>query len=379
MLRRDGRRWWFDGRRAGVITVVTVLVAVVAAACVPASPAPVVADYRPSAAPGPYAELELDRGDGVPVALADPDVVRHEGRWFLYGTSSTEGFEAWSSADLTTWRYDGLVWRPRPGAWNDVASFWAPDVHRDEDGSFLMYYTAGQRIGVARGPSPLGPFTDLIDHPLVGGGFGAVGDGTYLRTGNVEADTLLNLDDQAIDAFVLDTTDGARYLYFSSSPTVGSTTITAHRLLDDAVLAPGPPTAVLSVEVLGWEGVIREAPWVEERNGRFHLTYSGSPFFNTCYAVGEAVADNPLGPFVRTGTGPFLHDDPAIGFLGPGHHALTTGPDGTDIIFFHTLRSSSARQARWAPVSHDQSGNLRLVDPPGRVGTGRSSCWQFPI
>lgn len=376
-VRPDGARM---SRRRGASVAVAGLIAVLIAGCVPVTPAPVVPDYRPPVVPGPYAELELDRGDGRPVALADPDVVLHDGRWYLYGTTSTEGFEAWSSADLATWRYEGLVWRPRPGAWNDVASFWAPGLHRDDDGSYLMYYTAGQRIGVARGPSPVGPFIDLIDQPLVGGGFGGVGDGNYIETGNFDTDTFLNLDEHAIDAFVLDASDGARYLYFSTSIPFGPANIAVHRLVDDAVLAPGPPTRVLPEQVFGWEGVVREAPWVEERNGRFHLTYSGSPFFTTCYAVGEAVADNPMGPFVRTAAGPLLHDDPAIGFRGPGHHAIAPAPDGgDDLIFFHTLRSTGERQTRWAPVTRNPNGNLQLVDPPGRVGAGRSSCWPFPL
>lgn len=299
-------------------------------------------------------------------------------RWYLSGTTSPDGFEAWSSTDLRTWRYEGFIWRPTPGSWNDTGSFWAPDIHLDDDGSFLLYYTAGQRIGVARGPSPAGPFTDLLDHPLLGGGYGGIGDGEYVRTGIPLLDELVNTDEQAIDAFALDTSDGRRFLYFSGSPTPGPSTIEVVELIDD-VTPVGPPTVVLDIDVVSWEGVVREGPWVEEIDGRFHLTYSGSPFWSTCYSVGEAVADTPLGPFVRVGPGPFLHDDPAIGFYGPGHHSFTTAPDGTPVIFFHTLRPTGDRQTRLALVVRDAAGNLRLVDPPGRVGVGRSSCWPFPL
>ncbi len=363
-------------RRVG--GVVIALTAVLAAACAPTPDPPL--NFEPQVRPGAWAELDLRRPDGSEASVADPDVLRVGDRWYLYGTSGiSEGMEAWSTDDLADWRYEGVVWTPEPGAWNDGAGVWAPHVIRDDDGSFLAYYTAYERIGVARAAAPTGPFVDLIDHPLVGGGFGGVGDGNIVRTGIEWLDVALNADDFAIDAFALDASDGSRYLYLSTRPAPGLQAISVVRLLDDDIVEPGPPTEVLGVNLISWESVVREGPWVVERNGRFHLTYSGSPFYVTCYAVGQAVADSPLGPFTRSQTGPFLHDDPAIGISGPGHHSLTTGPSGEDLIFFHTRRPDGVRQTRWARAAYDSDGNLSVLDAPGQTTAGRSSCWPFPL
>lgn len=364
-----------SGRGVGRFVLAAFIVVVTS--CVPVTSGGTSNDYEPARSPGPYAYLQLGRDDGSVVALPDPDVVRDGRRWILSGTTG-RGFEGWSSTDLSTWRYEGFIWRPRPGSWNDVGGFWAPDLHQNQDGTWILTYTAGQRIGIATGPTPLGPFREVVDHPLLGGGYGGVGDGIVVRTGDSTLDLVLNSDDAAIDSFLLDTTGGRRILYFSGSPVIGPTTIEAVELGPD-LMPIGSPVVVLDAQVVSWEGIVREAPWVDEIDGRFHLTYSGSPFNTTCYAVGEAVSDNPLGPFVRSAAGPFLHDDQGIGLRGPGHHSITTGPDGDRLIFFHTLRNSGDRQTRWAPITRAADGTTQLVDPPGRVGRGRSSCWPFPL
>lgn len=385
MLSRVGTLRSLSARRAAAVLVV--MVGLAGSACVPPSPetAPV-PPYAPAAAPGPYAELDLRRDDGRRLAsFPDPEVLRVGDRWYLYGTTSGDGFEAWSSEDLASWRYEGFVWRPTPGSWNaekdTLGGFWAPNVVADPDGGFLLYYSAALRVGVARSESPAGPFVDLLDHPIVGGGYGGVGDGVIWPIDGLLGD-VVNQDDYAIDAFALNTSSGERYLYFSYRPSPGFSVIGVVQLSDAATVVPGSLRRVLDASLLSWEGINREAPWVEERDGRFWLTYSGSLYFTTCYAVGEAVADSPLGPFRRVADGPFLADDPAIGFYGPGHHSFTTGPDGNQLIFFHTRNEPVGqvpRPARWAAVEHDPAGLTRLVDPPGLTGSGRSSCWPFPL
>lgn len=378
---RSGEGWRAVSRRWRA-AVSGLVVATVAVGCVPLVPSES-APYQPLTSTGEWSELVLSRPDGSRAVAADPFVLQEGGRWYLYPTSAPgAGFEAWSSTDLRSWDYAGFVWRPSPGSWNDRGGYWAPFVEQDDDGSYLMYYTASQRIGVARASSPLGPFHDLIDHPLLGGGHGGVGDGQRVELGLPMLDHLLNLDDLAIDAHVL-RADGSRTLYFSYAPSSGPTTIGAIPLVDDAELGADRPTEVLSIELASWEGVVREAPVVERtQDGNYALTYSGSPYNNTCYAVGLALSASPLGPFRRAGDGPFLSDDPAIGLYGPGHHAFTTAADGSKVIVFHTqttLDRDQGRQIRWARVEEQPDGSLSLVDEPGQVGSGRSSCWPFPL
>ena len=322
----------------------------------------------------PYEVIDLARpGDGL-IDVADPHVIKVGDTWFLYGTSSGAGLEVWSSTDLASWAYGGLVWQPTPASWNDNGSFWAPDVVETPDGYYL-YYTASGRIGVARSASPLGPFVDLLDHPLVGGGYGGVGDGVYVGTPS-SPDPLLDLDEHAIDAFLLRASDGSLTLYFSNSEPVP--VISALRMADYSTPLDAAPTVLVEAQVNGWEGVVREGPWVVEHGGMFHLMYSGNMANTTCYGVGDALGPTPLGPFTRRADNPILHDDPAVGFYGPGHHSIVEGATGDLLMFFHTKNEYAVgwpRRVRYAPVSFDQAGQLRFdVAPPGDSSPGHSSC-----
>ncbi len=357
-------------RPAGTMLAVLILVL---AACSPHPPT----RFQPPVGDEAFSELQLTRGDGALIGVADPEVLRVGDTWYLYATTSTEsGFEAWSSDDLRSWTYQGFVWEPTPGSWNDHGGYWAPDLHASPNGIF-MYYTAGNRIGVARADSPLGPFLEVLDHPLVGSGYGGVGDGNYWGS-PTDPVPLLDSDEHAIDAFLFEASDGSLTMYFSTYPVLGVAVMAAIPMVDETTPAPGPATIVLDAKVASWELFIREAPWVTEQDGVFHLTYSGAGADTTCYSIGEATATNPLGPFTRTGPAPILHDDPSVGFYGPGHHSLTDGPDGEQIMFFHTkddYESGYARHVRWAPVSTDSSGNLRIDGAaPGTSTTGTSSC-----
>ncbi len=323
----------------------------------------------------PHTELVLERpGEGA-LFVADPAVIKVDDTWYLYGTSHPHGFEVWSSTDLATWKYGGLVWQRVAGAWNDSAH-WAPDVYVGDD-AYWMYYTANQRIGVARADSPLGPFVDVLDHPLVGNGYGGVGDG--ILTGGTSI--LADLEEKAIDAFLFEHRDGSLYLYFQFNhpPPRPLPVLGVLPMADPATPAADKPTVVLDVVPGSWESIVREAPWVVENDGVLHLMYSGNDFASTCYAVGIATGTDPLGPFTRRQDNPVLHDDPDVGFWGPGHHAIVEGAHDDLLIFYHTKVSGSRggeRRVRYAPVSFDDDGNFRFdVPPPGDSAPGFNSCW----
>ena len=125
--------------------------------------------------------------------VADPAVIEVDGTYYLYPTHSGVDLECWSSTDLNEWEYEGVVWGPAPaGEWNDQ-NLWAPDVFVHE-GSYYLYYTANEKIGVAVADDPTGPFVDVYDHPFIGGGYG---------------EAWFN----AIDAHVFRDTNGSLYLY----------------------------------------------------------------------------------------------------------------------------------------------------------------------
>jgi hypothetical protein len=76
------------------------------------------------------------------------------------------------------------------------------------------------------------------------------------------------------------------------------TPIRAQRLSAHGVSFIGEPTEVLAND-LGWEGHLIEGPWVTRQQGRYWLFYAGNDFCTPAYGIGVAVADHPLGPYVK--------------------------------------------------------------------------------
>ena len=101
------------------------------------------------------------------IGPADPHVIRHDGKYYMYPTLDGKGYDVFVSDDL-------VHWDQRPKCFSDArGGAWAPDVfhHKKGDGRFYLYYTVnkpggGKQIGVAVADGPLGPFKDhanLVD------------------------------------------------------------------------------------------------------------------------------------------------------------------------------------------------------------------------
>lgn len=214
--------------------------------------------------------------------LADPTVIRHDGRYYLYATESpTVGYHAWISTDLVHWVRGPMAFR------TDIKNAWAPDVYRHpEDGRFYLYYTASQQIGVAVADRPEGPFQDR----------GILHRGT-------------------IDAHLFRDGDGRLYLYYVH--------MSPWRILAQPMKNPltpgGEPVKVLE-PTEPWEtvrGRVTEGPWVLKRGATYYLIYSGTGADSADYGVGYATAASPLGPFRKNPGNPILHR--SEGVFGPGH------------------------------------------------------------
>jgi arabinan endo-1,5-alpha-L-arabinosidase len=109
------------------------------------------------------------------------------------------------------------------------------------------------------------------------------------------------------------------------------TPIHARLLAADGESFVGDDTIVLTND-LDWEGHLIEGPWVTRENGRYWLFYAGNDFGTPAYGIGVAVADHPLGPYVKQPE-PLLRTTPD--WWAPGHASVAQGPDGTPRLFFH--------------------------------------------
>lgn len=376
----------------------------------------------PAPAPGPEPRWQpLITENLHPRILAgygDPAVLRTEEGWYLVATSNDapDAFPILHSPDLERWTHQGFVFpEGQAPEWTAqgrrVADFWAPEMAKVGD-EYWLCYTARQRsnalaIGLARSPSPLGPWRDLgrpllsdagadtvgladdPDRPLTNGGLidahlflDANGD-LYLfwkpdRNGvwprplarllgahpalvealfEGEADRRTAAFAAAIEPWasarrpmerfflmqplieaVLDNwrrvlrvlagcPEAARILAAMETP------IHAQLLAADGGSLLGAPKVVLTND-LDWEGHLIEGPWVTRQNGRYWLFYAGNDFGTPAYGIGVAVADHPLGSYVKQPE-PLLRSTPS--WWAPGHASVAEGPDGMPRLFFHAF------------------------------------------
>lgn len=111
-----------------------------------------------------------------------------------------------------------------------------------------------------------------------------------------------------------------------------STPIHAQRLSETGELY-GDDVVVL-VNDLAWEGHLIEGPWLTLQEGRYWLFYAGNDFGTPAYGIGVAVADHPLGPYVKQPE-PLLKSRPD--WWAPGHASVAPGLDGKPQLFFHAF------------------------------------------
>lgn len=111
-----------------------------------------------------------------------------------------------------------------------------------------------------------------------------------------------------------------------------STPIHAQRLNEQGELI-GHDTVVLTNDQ-EWEGHLIEGPWISYQQGRYWLFYAGNDFGTPAYGIGVAVADHPLGPYVKQAQ-PLLKSTRT--WWAPGHASVAPGLDGHPQLFFHAF------------------------------------------
>ena len=275
------------------------------------------------------------------IGPADPHVIRHEGKFYMYPTTDGKGYDVFVSEDLVHWEQKPKCFTDRRGG------AWAPDVfhHKNGDGKFYLYYTlnrrgGGKQIGVAVADGPLGPFQD--------------------RT---------NLVDRSIDAHLFQDDDRALYLYYTEIE--GGFKIKVQRMADP-LTKKGEPVEVIRPTV-DWErkkGSVTEGPWMLKHKGLYYLMYSGSGADGPDYAIGYATAKSPLGPFTKYANNPIAKR--GNGVFGPGHHSVVTGPDGKLWMVYHQQNSEEPGWKRFLaidPLWFDEHGVIhakttRATDEP---------------
>ncbi len=248
----------------------------------------------------------------IPGNLADPTVIRHQDVFYLYATGEVDGdngTRVYTSSNLVDWTAGPVVFRP------GEPHVWAPDVWRDPvSGTFYLYYTVSETVGVARSTSPLGPF-----------------------------EIVRKFHDRAIDAHLFRDDDGSLYLYYVQFP--GFRISVQH--MKSPTEPDGEPTVILRPES-DWEiraGRVTEGPWIIKRNQTYYLLYSGSGANTPDYAVGYATSSSPTGPFTRSPDNPIVHRSSQI--FGPGHGCAVQDDAGQWWHVYHQKRNDRVEWDRF--------------------------------
>jgi hypothetical protein len=306
-----------------------------------------------------------------------------------------DAFPILHSADLEQWRHVGFAFpEGQAPAWTaagvKVGDFWAPEIASVGD-EYWMVYTARDAshvlsVGLAKAKSPAGPWSDIGKPLLTGGridGHIFVDDSgePYLfwkedRNGiwprklaaflrdrpHLIAEIFERDEDRRTAAFAASIVGWAASRrpierFFLMQPFIGSavanwpkvrralqgcegaeeilaamqTPILAQRLSPDGESLIGEPVTVIAND-LDWEGHLVEGPFLWKQDGRYWLFYAANDFTDPAYGIGVAVADHPLGPFVKR-PAPLLSS--AQSWAAPGHPSIADGPDDTPQIFFH--------------------------------------------
>src|SRR4051794_3206697 len=332
--------------------------------------------------------------DGI--VLGDPFVLRHLGRFYLYGTNDGTAFP--DARVIPVFRSDDLLhWEPLGGALEPSepsADHWAPEVLA-WNGRFYMVVSfgdvdrRGHELWVAVADRPEGPFR--------------------LRARISDSSERFSID----GAWLLDD-DGRLYLFrcldfvAEHDPPHGTGIVV--QAMRDPLTPSGPPSTVLRAHA-PWQvfetdrmmplyGGRRFETWTTiegpapvRRHGRYYCGYSGGNFMGD-YGTGEAVADDPLGPYrdLRGGEGPLFRTVPGR-IEGPGHFSVVRPDLVHDWVVLHGRRPGEpGRRGLLCPASWDERGVTigaltdrpqpapppptdlcRFDDPPGSIPAG----WRF--
>lgn len=257
--------------------------------------------------------------------IGDPQILLYEGTYYCYATSRARGFCVWRSDDLVHWSEPAVCMQADDNHWG-FECFWAPEVVY-HNGRFVMHYTARRRsdrslrLGVAVSDRPEGPFVDVYGRPMFDLGYAAI-DGSVFSHG------------------------GKHYLYYSRDCSenyvdgVKSSQVYCVELDDTLTRAVGENRLMTTPE-RPWERLSmdiahlwNEGPCVIEHEGRFIMNYSANHYASNRYAICIAVADDPMGPWIKQdAANPVLCS--REGLFGAGHNAFFRAKDGSLMTSFH--------------------------------------------
>ncbi len=305
--------------------------------------------------------------------IGDPFVLYDNGTYYMYATHDNNGISVWKGSSPKDLEYAGICYRGEDSFGYEC--FWAPEVVKRADGRFVMHLTARDRrdgilrTGVAVSDSPEGTFKDAV-----------AGSAMFdIGTATIDASCFIDDDGKAYLFFVKDCSTNIINGIHTSQIFAAELSSDLTSLVSELVLIAEPsqewethslpaPTVGLieDFESRGEKTAFlwNEGPSVLKHNGKYYLTYSANCFDSRFYSVGYAVAQKPLGPYIKCG------DNPIMSYIegelsGPGHNSFFKNERGETLCAFHAHtyydKPSGDRRYCFCGVSFDKDGRLKLL------------------
>lgn len=307
----------------------------------------------------------------LPVKFGDPFILcASDGRYYMYGTSLGDGFEAFASDDLVNWEPCGQVYKGgTPGQWNKDC-FWAPECY-ERDGKYYLFFSSNLcdslnvnndletfNIGVAVSDSPTGPFTDLMNRPIFQPEWPIIDANVYFD--DAEGRCYLYFSrccyKHAVDSEIAQKmkAEGQEYRTVEGNKDeIQESWVYGVELKPDFSGIIGepqlllcPPTC-LADEQAEWEsrsvtsGEVNrrwtEGSYLFREGDTYYIMYSANHYGGEHYAVGYATSQSPLGPFQKAANNPVLQQNVSEGgsVMGTGHNMVFTLPNGERYTAYH--------------------------------------------
>lgn len=254
------------------------------------------------------------------VPLADPFIMLYDNVYYAYGTNSDNSIEVYTSDDLNVWKKESQLALDKKDSWAD-RWFWAPEVYYiKEKNKFFMYYSADEHICVATGDSPLGPFVQTVQKPMLE-------------------------DEKCIDNTLFIDDDGKPYMFFDRFND-GLNIWVAELESDLETIKKETLTKCINVSQ-PWEEIwprVNEGAFITKYKGLYYLTYSANSYESQFYGIGYATSSSPMGPWTKYDKNPILQKPDSL--VGVGHSAMFHDKAGQLKIVFHAHRSPESIHPR---------------------------------
>lgn len=288
--------------------------------------------------------------------IGDPHILKAGDEYFTFATGGPLGFNVWRSADLNTFSKEKAL---KKIDWVS-GDYWAPEVY-EVGGKYYMFFTGrwkenqSLRIGVAVADAPQGPYTDAIGGPLFDFGYAAI-DGTLL------------FDDAGTPYMIYsrDCSENVVGMYHESHLYGVQLAADLLSTVGEAVLLTKPDAPW---ELMSGDYHWNEGPAVLKHEGKYYLFYSANFYAGKEYTLGVAVADHPMGPYVKQANNPILNyiEKPEkVIVSGPGHNSFfTVGDEIFTSYHTHTYPTapSGNRQVNIDRVGFHADGTAYINGP----------------